>query len=331
MGRETSLDDVRMETVSAHGGKHAPSVGLGTWDLRGETCVRCVAEAIATGYRHIDTAALYGNEDRVGEGIRAAGARPRRRCSSPPSAAPPDLDDASFKSSIERSLKRIGVDQVDLVLIHSPGQDPERRPADRDAERDQAKRLDPPHRGFQLHDAVAGRGLGHHRRTPGHQPVRVPPLSRPAGAHRRLPRGGHDLHRVRAARASGRPRRSGDRRDRPAQWIAHRRRSCSAGKSSKTGSRPSQGVRTRTTSAPTSTSSSFSLDDDDMAAISALWRTRIRDGSIPRTPDLVRQQRSRPRLRYCSWSRAFVRVCAASEPSWKVPNSMSNRGSPSPL
>ena len=107
-----------METVSAHGAS-MPVVGLGTWDLRGETCVRCVAEAIATGYRHIDTAALYGNEDRVGEGIRAAGVD-RDAVFITTKCGPPDLDDASFKSSIERSLKRIGVDQVDLVLIHSP-------------------------------------------------------------------------------------------------------------------------------------------------------------------------------------------------------------------
>ena len=107
-----------METVSAHGA-NIPAVGLGTWDLRDETCVRCVAEAIAAGYRHIDTAALYHNEDRVGEGIRAAGL-PRDEIFITTKCAPPDLDDASFKSSIERSLKRIGVDQVDLVLIHFP-------------------------------------------------------------------------------------------------------------------------------------------------------------------------------------------------------------------
>ena len=107
-----------MKTVLAHGAS-IPAVGLGTWELRGEACVRCVAEAIATGYRHIDTAALYGNEDRVGEGIRAAGIA-RDEVFITTKCAPPNLDDASFKSSIERSLKRIGVDQVDLVLIHSP-------------------------------------------------------------------------------------------------------------------------------------------------------------------------------------------------------------------
>ena len=107
-----------MKIASAHGAG-IPVVGLGTWELRGEECVRCVAEAIATGYRHIDTAALYGNEDRVGEGIRAAGIA-RDEVFITTKCAPPDLDDASFKSSVERSLKLLGVDQVDLVLIHAP-------------------------------------------------------------------------------------------------------------------------------------------------------------------------------------------------------------------
>ena len=61
-----------MKTVSAHGAT-IPVIGFGTWELSGEGCVRSVAEAVRTGYRHIDTAAVYGNEDRVGEGIRAAG------------------------------------------------------------------------------------------------------------------------------------------------------------------------------------------------------------------------------------------------------------------
>jgi len=115
MARKTGIDD-QTRVATAHGAS-MPVVGLGTWDLRGETCVRCVAEAIATGYRHIDTAALYDNEDQVGEGIRAAGLA-RDALFITTKCGPPHLDDASFKSSIERSLKRIGVDQVDLVLIH---------------------------------------------------------------------------------------------------------------------------------------------------------------------------------------------------------------------
>ena len=107
-----------MKIVSAHDAS-IPVLGFGTWELSGKACVRSVAEAIRTGYRHIDTAAAYGNEDRVGEGIRAAGIA-RKEVFITTKCGPPDLDDASFKSSIERSLKLLGVDQVDLVLIHSP-------------------------------------------------------------------------------------------------------------------------------------------------------------------------------------------------------------------
>ena len=61
-----------LEYLSAHGAT-IPAIGLGTWALRGSECARVVADAIAAGYRHIDTAASYGNESAVGEGIRAAG------------------------------------------------------------------------------------------------------------------------------------------------------------------------------------------------------------------------------------------------------------------
>ena len=106
-----------MKIASAHGAS-IPVIGFGTWELRGETCVRSVATAITAGYRHIDTAAAYDNEERVGESIRASGVA-RDEVFITTKCGPPDLDEDSFKSS-ERSLKLIGVDQVDLVLIHAP-------------------------------------------------------------------------------------------------------------------------------------------------------------------------------------------------------------------
>jgi diketogulonate reductase-like aldo/keto reductase len=50
-----------------------PAIGCGTWELRGETCAKIVAEALRVGYRHIDTAQGYSNEEAVGEGLRASG------------------------------------------------------------------------------------------------------------------------------------------------------------------------------------------------------------------------------------------------------------------
>src|SRR3954453_20965580 len=57
-------------TVEAHGAR-IPLIGLGTWDLRGKSCARMVEQALGLGYRHIDSAAMYRNEEDVGEGLRA--------------------------------------------------------------------------------------------------------------------------------------------------------------------------------------------------------------------------------------------------------------------
>ena len=107
-----------MQIVEAHGAR-IPAIGFGTWDLATDVCARAVRDAIGVGYRHIDTAAGYRNEDRVGEGIRASGVA-RSDIFITTKVAPEELEDKAFKASVERSLKLIGVDQVDLVLIHWP-------------------------------------------------------------------------------------------------------------------------------------------------------------------------------------------------------------------
>ena len=56
-------------------GARIPLIGLGTWDLRGKACASMVEEALRLGYRHIDTAAMYRNEEAVGEGLRASGVK----------------------------------------------------------------------------------------------------------------------------------------------------------------------------------------------------------------------------------------------------------------
>ncbi|MBN9057854.1 MAG: aldo/keto reductase, partial [Rhizobiales bacterium] len=61
-----------MQTVKAHGAI-LPVIGLGTWQLSGETATTAVASALEAGYRHIDTAIGYGNEAEVGEGLRRSG------------------------------------------------------------------------------------------------------------------------------------------------------------------------------------------------------------------------------------------------------------------
>ena len=110
-----------MQTVDAHGAR-IPAIGFGTWRLSGEACASAVAEALRAGYRHIDTAAAYGNEDRVGEGLRAAGV-PRDEVFVTTKVMPQDLEDRAFQRTLDRSLDQLGIGEVDLVLIHWPSRE----------------------------------------------------------------------------------------------------------------------------------------------------------------------------------------------------------------
>ncbi|MGH8791069.1 MAG: aldo/keto reductase [Stackebrandtia sp.] len=97
-----------------------PPVGLGTWQMWGETAVRGVGEAIEVGYRHIDTAAGYGNEAAVGAGIRAGGVDREDLLIV---TKFPEEDAGRERESLSRSLEALGVDFVDLWLIHAPPPD----------------------------------------------------------------------------------------------------------------------------------------------------------------------------------------------------------------
>lgn len=101
------------------GSASIPSLGLGTWTLRGQDCTDAVAFALTSGYRHIDTAAGYGNEEAVGEGIRASRI-PRAGIFLTTKVGRDEIDEGRLERSAEASLKRLGVDQVDLLLIHWP-------------------------------------------------------------------------------------------------------------------------------------------------------------------------------------------------------------------
>jgi diketogulonate reductase-like aldo/keto reductase len=106
------------ETVEA-GGARIPLLGLGTWDLRGKNCTRMVDEALRLGYRHIDTAAMYRNENAVGEGLRASGV-PRDDVFITTKVWSSDLRARDFERSAHDSLKNLELDSVDLLLIHWP-------------------------------------------------------------------------------------------------------------------------------------------------------------------------------------------------------------------
>jgi len=105
--------------IPAIGPARIPIIGLGTWDLRGRTCARMVEQALRLGYRHVDTAELYDNEDEVGAGLRASGiARDEVFVTTkvwPSHFAAPDLE-----RSAKESLARLRLPHVDLLLLHWP-------------------------------------------------------------------------------------------------------------------------------------------------------------------------------------------------------------------
>ena len=96
-----------------------PQVGFGTWKLEGLTAQEATEDAIATGYRHIDTASAYYNEDEVGAGIRASGV-PREELFVTTKLRNGDQGFESTLTAFEDSRKRLGLDVIDLYLIHWP-------------------------------------------------------------------------------------------------------------------------------------------------------------------------------------------------------------------
>src|SRR5687767_7465912 len=101
------------------GGARIPIIGLGTWDLRGKACARMVEAALGLGYRHIDTAAMYRNEEDVGEGLRASGVT-RADVFITTKVWSSDLRARDFERSARGSLKNLKLDSIDLLLIHWP-------------------------------------------------------------------------------------------------------------------------------------------------------------------------------------------------------------------
>jgi 2,5-diketo-D-gluconate reductase B len=103
--------------LKAHGAE-IPAVGFGTSGL-GYITAEHVAAALKAGYRHIDTARKYGTEPAVGEAIRGCGI-PRREIFVCTKVSHENLHAADFARSVDESLKALGVDYVDLLLVHWP-------------------------------------------------------------------------------------------------------------------------------------------------------------------------------------------------------------------
>ncbi len=107
-----------MYGVEAHGAR-IPVLGFGTWELRDGLAVRMVEAALGIGYRHIDTAQMYENEREVGTAIRTSGID-RREIFLTTKVWPDRFRDGDLQRSVEESLERLGLDAVDLLLLHWP-------------------------------------------------------------------------------------------------------------------------------------------------------------------------------------------------------------------
>ena len=107
-------------TIMLNNGTVIPQVGLGVFQTPdGDTTVNAVQTALENGYRHIDTAMIYHNEASVGEGIRRAGV-PRSDFFLTTKLWNDDIRARRGKDAFQESLDRLGVDYVDLYLIHWP-------------------------------------------------------------------------------------------------------------------------------------------------------------------------------------------------------------------
>lgn len=100
-------------------GTAVPALGFGTWQLSGEACRRAVEDALAIGYRHIDTAQMYRNEEHVGQALRNADV-PRSEIFLTTKIWRDNLRPDDVSTSFEASLRRLKTDYVDLLLIHWP-------------------------------------------------------------------------------------------------------------------------------------------------------------------------------------------------------------------
>ena len=100
-------------------GVEIPQLALGTWLIDDDKVGAAVKAAIDLGYRHIDTAQAYGNERGVGEGVRASGL-PRDRIFVTSKVAAEHKDYRSAADGIDETLRKMGMDYLDMMIIHSP-------------------------------------------------------------------------------------------------------------------------------------------------------------------------------------------------------------------
>ena len=111
-----------MEYVKLNNGIEMPILGYGVYQVTPEECERCVSDAISVGYRLIDTAQAYGNEEGVGNAIRKS-STPRKDLFITTKVWISNAGYEKAKASIEESLQKLQTDYIDLLLIHQPFND----------------------------------------------------------------------------------------------------------------------------------------------------------------------------------------------------------------
>ena len=264
------------------GDANIPAIGLGTSNLGGDGSVRgeIVATALKLGYRHIDTAWKYGSERDVGEGIRASGV-PRGDIFLCTKVSHEYLRAADFARSVDESLDNLGVDYVDLLLVHWPNA---AIPLEGDhgrARQGQARRPGAPHRRGEFQHRAARRG---DRALPG---AAGQPAGRGPSLYRHRPRSSTPA--ARAASSSPPIARSGAvgcstircwARSPRARAARSRRWRC-AGSSSAATSSPIPRSSNPGRWPRTSTCSTSRCRDDEMARIGALKRANGRIANPP--------------------------------------------------
>ena len=107
------------EKITLNNGVKIPQLGLGTWFIDDDKAADAVKAAVELGYRHIDTAQAYGNERGVGEGIRTCGV-PREELFVVSKVAAEHKTYEEAKAGIDETLKKMGLDYLDMMIIHSP-------------------------------------------------------------------------------------------------------------------------------------------------------------------------------------------------------------------
>ncbi len=108
-----------MEYVTLNNGVKMPKLGYGVYQVSPHECERCVSDAIAVGYRSIDTAQAYANEEGVGRAVQKSGVK-REELFLTTKIWISNAGEEKAARSIDESLKKLGTDYIDLMLIHQP-------------------------------------------------------------------------------------------------------------------------------------------------------------------------------------------------------------------